>query len=373
MASQTNPPELNYQRLTFTRFIAATLVVIYHGICLGQNVFPFSQKGFYNFFIHGNLAVIYFFYLSGIIMGFAYLKKNDNPKKYYISRFARIYPMYFFGIILTLLYPIYSNLIDWTFNTDHFPLKIALKNGLKETYFGFLKDFKGFMLNIFLVQTWFEEYRYSISSPNWSLSVEIFFYLISPFLYPFFKKANLKFLIISSFSLVLLTLIIYYFLHENLKSGVPLWYLNLFYLGICVVLFIEKKLKYDLPAVKTITFSLLCITLFSLILIINFYFLKTDLETAITPFIMAFVFWIISDNKNLRWLEKPFFILLGEISYCIYILHFQITIYAEKILNHVPISQTFKFYFTYALIILVSYLCFIFIEKPLRNKINSWI
>ena len=138
MASQTNPPELNYQRLTFTRFIAATLVVIYHGICLGQNVFPFSQKGFYNFFIHGNLAVIYFFYLSGIIMGFAYLKKNDNPKKYYISRFARIYPMYFFGIILILLYPIYSNLIDWTFNTDHFPLKIAIKNGLKETYFGFV-------------------------------------------------------------------------------------------------------------------------------------------------------------------------------------------------------------------------------------------
>lgn len=369
MQHQTLGNVFNFHRLTFTRFVAATLVIIYHGICLGQNVYPFSEKYFYDIFIHGNLAVIYFFYLSGMIMGFAYSTKKENKRKYFLSRFARIYPMYFVGIILMIIYPIYSHLIDWGMGVEHVSFKMALKDGLRESLSGFIKDLKPYLLNFFLIQTWIEKYRYSISSPNWSLSVEVFFYLIFPFIFKYLKKASLRFLVGSSFLVVLLTLICYFILNDSLKSGIPFWYFNLFYLGICMVLVLEKNQSVNNGLLQLGNMKILSLSLFCFVIVVSIYFKKFDYEATLTPIIMLFVFWIISDS-NLSWLEKPGFTILGEISYCMYILHFQITVYAQKVLNYTNTSDTFRFYIIFILILIISYLFFKILEKPMRNHIN---
>ena len=84
-------------QLTFTRFIAAFLLFVYH--------FREIKSG-----EHLNLGVSYFYVLSGFVMILAYGKKEHiSPKEYYINRLARIYPLH----IMTLLLAIVANLFKY--------------------------------------------------------------------------------------------------------------------------------------------------------------------------------------------------------------------------------------------------------------------
>ena len=138
-------------QLTITRFVAALSVVLFHG---GRRLafvrhFPMLAAG--------PTAVGYFFVLSGFVMALVYYRPGVpfNFRNYLLARFSRIYPVYILSFVLTCLH--YLNILSRIK-----PPKV--------------------WANVFLYQAWIPDYALSFNIAAWSLSVEVFFYLLLPVL-----------------------------------------------------------------------------------------------------------------------------------------------------------------------------------------------
>ena len=154
---------IKIEQLTFTRFIAAILIVIFH---YGKES-PLFNNSYIDFIIvQANIGVSYFFLLSGFVMMIAYANKEKIEWfKYFKNRFARIYPIYFGALAIILGVQVLTNSIN----------------------------LEGFLLNVFMIQSWLPEKAQIFNPVAWSLSVEFFFYLSFPFIYNFYiKKFDLK-------------------------------------------------------------------------------------------------------------------------------------------------------------------------------------
>ena len=154
------PPNGYVPALTGLRAIAAYLVFMHHynPASPGTLVHRLADQGY--------IGVTIFFVLSGFLIyhryGDAYLsQKNWSWRTYLQNRFARIYPLY--GVLLlatTGAYWLAGRPMSW-------PL---------------------FGLNVTLLKGFFDAYKFSGIAQSWSLTVEISFYLLAPFLFVASKR-----------------------------------------------------------------------------------------------------------------------------------------------------------------------------------------
>ena len=81
--------------LTGSRFVAAYAILILHGTAFG-----YTLPSWLNL----SQAVSYFFVLSGFILGYRYpaLPDRHAVARFYWARFARIWPMLFLTLMLSL-------------------------------------------------------------------------------------------------------------------------------------------------------------------------------------------------------------------------------------------------------------------------------
>ena len=90
--------------LTSLRFFFAFCVFLCHLYFLRES--KFFHSIFTNVLSEGFLGVGFFFILSGFILALNYKdkfrKKTISLKKFYISRFARIYPMHFITLLAAI-------------------------------------------------------------------------------------------------------------------------------------------------------------------------------------------------------------------------------------------------------------------------------
>ncbi len=147
------PPVLG--ALTSLRFLIALHVGFYHFVR------PFRLWGpLASFFGAGYTGVSFFFLLSGFILTYAHAREYEagrgSPRRFWIARFARIYPVYLLGV-LSATY-IYRGLLAFRIE------RVAL------------------IANVFMVQSWSSRLVRYFNVPAWSLSCEAFFYLLFPFL-----------------------------------------------------------------------------------------------------------------------------------------------------------------------------------------------
>jgi peptidoglycan/LPS O-acetylase OafA/YrhL len=108
----------------------------------------------------GHVAVGIFFLLSGFILAYNYDLSGWSrkmTKKFSIARFARIYPVYLFGILC--LAP--------------FWIKTMLRAPLEQSSMA--------SLHFAMLQSWFPLDSWHWNTPSWSISNEVFFYLLFPF------------------------------------------------------------------------------------------------------------------------------------------------------------------------------------------------
>src|SRR5262249_45008339 len=79
--------------LTGSRFVAAFAILVLHSAALGYSLPPWLDLG---------QAVSYFFVLSGFILGYRYPELPDRRAvaRFYWARFARIWPVHFFCLLL---------------------------------------------------------------------------------------------------------------------------------------------------------------------------------------------------------------------------------------------------------------------------------
>lgn len=345
---------MRIEQLTFTRFVAAISIVIFH---YGQNSILFNNQYVSFVFKQANVGVSYFFILSGFVMIVAYQNENKiNFAEFIKNRLARIYPVYILAIFIILGIKIFSDI-----------------------------NFKDLLLNILMIQSWVPGKALTINNPGWSLSVELFFYSIFPFLVnKVYRKQKLNnitiwivlFWIISQILFQLITRnsikVPYYEIKDVLYN--PIMHLNEFLVGNLTGLFFIRKLgskqnNYT-PVIVLIIVTLLVLLKFPIGL--NFH--NGFLCLLFVPLILLIS---LSNDKITKAFTTSNFVFLGEISFGIYILQAPVwTIFSDYRLEkyfsiHKESDSTISFLIRLIILIICSSLSYRYFEKPLRNKLKK--
>ena len=351
---------MQINQITFTRFIAALTVVFFH---YGSHTLPDSLPWLKESLTAGPIAVNYFYVLSGFIMAIAYYKINPekplNKKRYWIARFARIYPVYLVALLLMAVAS-FSDL-------GQKPLALPL--------------------HITMLQAWFTGYPMTLNNPGWSLSVEAFFYLCFPFLLAMIYRYGLK-------QLTVITLIFWLVTQYVLLSGInspdytvngalhdfvyynPLMHINAFLAGlVCGVLF-KKNAETRLPS-STLwllgSIALIVILLEARPMIESLIGLNIAYTNGlIAPAFLVFI-WLLASNKGRisKWLSHPILVLLGEASFSLYILQKPVFgIYNKVLEKRLNLGDVADFYVALTLLIIVSIASYKLFETPARTLIN---
>jgi peptidoglycan/LPS O-acetylase OafA/YrhL len=346
---------MRIEQLTFTRFIAAVGIVFFH---FGKGISPFNSGILATIVNNANLGVGYFFVLSGLVMVVAYQNANKpvNTANYYFKRLAKIYPMYLLSLLVMLV------------------LAGAINAGK-------------LISEVFLVQSFFPDYTFAYNWPDWSLSVEVVFYLLFPIVYNhFYLKKSFRIISISVLAFWLASQLLIFawpysaLLYSNipfyaLKFG-PLFHLNEFFSGNLIGLLIIQLHEKNNPAKrKRLLFPLLLILPVSaaLVLTMKAYHLKPEINLhngllllLYTPCILLLA---LSKGRFSKVLSSKSLVFAGEISYCIYILQLPVFTVAALFIKFQ--NPALNFYSSLALLLVASALAYNFIEEPCRRLVKK--
>lgn len=338
-------------QLTFSRFIAAIAIVIFH---FRENVFPFSIESVNNFISYFNVLVSYFFVLSGFILTIN-SKNVANLNHFYINRFSRIYPLYFFALLLTLI-------LIFSARTP------------KDTV-----SFNKVFLSVFLIQSWFREYALTYNFPAWSLSVEAFFYLIFPFTIGSFQKLKIKTLLfLTGLFWVVMQIVFVIMINKGdfFVLSNPLFHLSTFLFGMAAGRIFKNKSDVLIKNIRTIEIlsAVSVIVLCFLIISKNLLFNKFYQNGLLAPVFVLLIYTIaLSKQRVLRFFTSKRLEYLGEISYGIYILQFPVSILVFGVIDRIKkLSPTASFYIYSIILVGVAALTYEFIEKPCRRMIRNF-
>jgi peptidoglycan/LPS O-acetylase OafA/YrhL len=346
---------MRIEQLTFTRFIAAISIVVYH---FGMGLYPFSTDAVSFLFKQANLGVSYFFILSGFVMIIAY---GGNPTcrinsgKYFTNRFARIYPAYFLALMILVVYYMIRS-----------------------------KSYSGvaFGLNLLVIQSWFPSYPLTLNGPGWSLAVEFFFYALYPFLFNrIYSRAGLKKLIFPILAVWIVTQVFFNIMinssfyqgspsnSHNLLYYFPLMHLNEFLVGNLGGLFL---LRLKDRTVKNLHFPII------LLMVVFFLMLRFPLPWSYHNGLLAIIFvpFLVLLSLDKGFISRIFnlkpLVFLGEISYSIYIFQLPVFFWLKGFMTYLGITNAYAVFYIFLIcLIITSGLSYVFIETPVRNAIKS--
>lgn len=343
-------------QLTTTRFFAALSVVLYHGWReLGiLSLFPMLTSG--------PTAVSYFFVLSGFVITLAYYRPDArfDFRNYFVARFSRIYPVYILAFVLTCLY--YLEILS------------KVKSGK-------------ILANIFLYQAWMPRYGQSFNIVAWSLSVEVFFYIVFPFLAIFIKRFTVNQLLWISMGFWMISQITHSILYTLLMPEQSIWlnyfppfHLNAFFLGMAGgVWYLSnaahqriKQFTNRVLLIISLGFVLLMISLREYIPTFLHYF-SLDIGL-LAPFFLVIVLALAFDTTSLsQRLKHPWLVLLGDSSYALFILHIPFLWLFTSLLGMTgtAIADSTKFSIHFLVSISLSILVFKYVERPARDWLRS--
>ena len=179
-------PKNNFKAIDGIRAIAVLWVIIFHIWIFQHNTFPnilgeVAQNPLLVWITKGDLGVDLFFVISGFLIGSILFKeykrtKTLNFKSFYLRRFLRLFPVYFFSMIIALYFLDGNGSERWTTAWSNL---IYVNNYVFKSYMGW----------------------------TWSLAIEEQFYIVIPFLivflFPKFRKKRVLFTILAIIPIVL--------------------------------------------------------------------------------------------------------------------------------------------------------------------------
>jgi len=356
--------------LTSLRFFFA-LAVFAHHIILNVNRFINLPGDVSRILDEGFIGVGFFFILSGFVLTYSYQNKiltnTTNKKDFYIARFARIYPMHLFMLLFVLL----KNYVLFTPET---PFNIGT-----------------FFINLFLLQSFVPETSiyFSFNDVSWSLSDEMFFYLCFPFLIPLLSKlkVNIKFL-----SVLIMAVIVFI---VNLQLNTPeekfaILYINPFMriFDFILGIYICKTWLHLKDKVIKLNFNLLEIG--SVVILFAFVYLSVYFPLSYRysiyywiPIAILLVTFAFQKGIISKVISKRIFVLLGEASFCFYMIHVQwiqsMKTFMFSLKDWLPADNPLVsmsvfagvFILTFAGICLLSIALHLCIEKPMNKYIKK--
>ena len=351
--------------LTSFRFFAALAVFLSHLTFLSN--FNETEWIFEKIFYEGYLGVTFFFILSGFILTYNYHEKFDEINKEKIkgflkARIARIYPVYLLTFVIAI------------------PLSIGVI--LKEPLIYLVVG----IINLLMLQSFIPvpSVYFSFNGPSWSISVEMFFYVLFPFLiYLVMQKVKISkkiWLLLFVCFVYICGLILAYYMRDSelahwLFYILPIFRILDFIIGIIISLwFIRVKQKgLIIASVRLMTYMEFTAIL---LLILVFYFHENVHQTLrfwgyYQP-IMILIIGVFAFQKGYisKLLSNERLIYLGEISFSFYMIHQLVIRYATNvsIINSNPIVFIL---FTLLVSLIASHLIYKYYEIPMKVKINK--
>lgn len=374
------------------RFILALTVAIGHfyNFIGGRRVYHIPLIGGM-----GAVAVDGFIIITGFLMMYNYILRENTElynspktfKRFWMRRLFRLYPVYLIAILIAyLLFPLNNSQQIWV---------LQYFNGNNINAWGSEVVSKGFpnisdlLSHLTVTHGLVPQYASGVLGSAWSLSLEMQFYLLFPFIVlTFFQNKNKLLIKYKAILLYIFALVTSIILCKNNFYGLPstiLHRLPLFLFGMMLAMSIQKKIKS-----KYLVISLLTILPYELILD-----LKQNWATCIIiVFIVVMMYlddmWYNKNRKGYLFLNHIRLLLSNRvskfganISYSLYLMHlliipfvYQISIKVGMMINlskFAIIAVAFIIFICVSL--LLCNLIYIYIEKPFiklgRNLISQ--
>ena len=351
-----------FKNFNAIRFLAA-FGVIFHHFMISNNLIDDSMLGEFALSI-GKLSVVLFFTLSGFLITFLLLteyEKNNsiNIKHFYIRRILRIWPLYYFVVLLSLYFLNTNIFFRWVPMSDSIQHDFLIKNIL----YLFMLPNVGYAFG----------YHLPYADQTWSIGVEEQFYLFWPPLLFLFKNPAKP--IISVIVVYLMVKVgLYYFnpFHHSLLTYWSILCFDVMALGGGAALIVFKFNRVN----GSIFFNKLFIVLFLTIMIslllfsVNFGVLHYEVYALFFCYLLIV---LAKHNKKIPLFSSSIVDYLGKISFGLYMYHF-IAIRVVYIFNYKfplysnPLSNFLLVTLTTIVISAISYevLEKFFIKKKLR-------
>jgi peptidoglycan/LPS O-acetylase OafA/YrhL len=341
--------------LTAMRGLAAWWVVFYHF----RDEVPQALFGstLYSVISHGDLAVDFFFELSGFVIALRYADQFSQAywtvyKEFLIARLARLYPAYISVLVLFIANPISVLLFSMIKNPG-------------ERY-----DPLYLLLSIPMIQNWGFTNSVGWNIPAWSVSTEWAAYLCFPcyiWVVSSFGVTSLRRGLVALGFLVGLTIACYISGH-NLTDDIPQFGLLrcLFEFGVGVSI---QRIWYYWGSTRAWHSVAGLLTALGLG---TTYVLGLMPDFAVLPAAFALLILTSSAEQNFgRLLSWRVLIILGEVSYSTYLIHYFVKDWVKFLLvGHV--SSPFLIMATYLGVVLVlSIALYNGIERPSRFMVRS--
>jgi len=339
--------------LNALRFFAAYLVLMHHSETIRRKYGLFNFESL-SLFRNGSLAVSFFFVLSGFLITYLLMEeiartKTVSIRGFYVRRILRIWPLYFFMVILGLfVVPFLLQMLHYDQALPYNPF----------TAFGMYFFFLSFLVNAL--------YGSHLLEPLWSIGVEEYFYLIWAPLMKYSKGSVLRMIV----SVLVL---------KNLLLVAMLWVGAEKY---PVAYDVLGSLKFELMATGGLgaywvfkdraavgghfLFGKPFQVLFLTVLVMRLCFHFALVENGVQPYVALFntplvsqqlegllFLWLILNTsvneKTILKLDKPVLNKLGEISYGLYVYQmvviFGVILLGKKVLLHLsPGVATLGYY-----------------------------
>ncbi len=298
----TQPTNMRFVALDSWRGICACLVAVFH--------FPaFSHIYDLTFIRNSDLFVDFFFVLSGFIISYTYTQRLTcfrDLQRFIFLRFFRLYPLHLFMLLLFVQFKMFNSgeityiLTHETNNLYSIVSNLLLINGL----------------NVHASLTW--------NVPSWSISTEIFTYLIFAVLVVMAPGRHRYW--IGVLSVVSLVLLVTY-------HGWDIFATNDYGLLRCVYGFCTGVLVYRLYAsawmdrqfrpfvsARADWVELICVS----VVLLSVMTPVARSLSLLAPLMFAGIVLIFADEAGMlsRILRRPGFLLIGTLSYSIYMTHY---------------------------------------------------
>jgi peptidoglycan/LPS O-acetylase OafA/YrhL len=357
--------------LTSLRFFAAFHVLLFHTYAIGT---AFGPIWFQKLSAIGYIGVSFFFVLSGFILVYTYAGRPLSLGAFWRTRFARVYPVYAFALLISLPFFLWS--------VRHFreiPVPFILFQAMHAKLAA--------TLEILLLQSWVPQAALSWNAVGWSLSVEAFFYLMFPFLllrYERLQRRGLLLLIVACCVLSNVVSVGYALLRPdglvhpgsdvytsamNFVKFFPLVRLPEFVLGMaCGLLFLKSPRNSRLGGALIAGGVLSIIAIALAAKWIPYAVIHTAL---LAPAFAAIVYGVASRPNWAGILENRGLVLLGNASYSFYLIHVNVVFQFFRGPTGQVRNANFRgLAMCLAVVLAISIPIYLLIEEPARRKLR---
>ena len=287
----------------------------------------------------GAKGVQLFYFISAFTLFLSYNnRKNDENfpgSNFFIRRFFRIAPLYYFAII-------------------YYTVKLLLFDGV-------IVSFKEILFNFTFTHGFSPIFINHLVPGGWSIAVEMSFYIMVPFLMSKINNIN-KAVVFLLISLFIRFIFAEYFKLNPVDSNVKInndylyWYLPnqlpCFAIGI-LFYFILEDVKLEIKNTMVIGLLVLLGSILCIVdqLFIGLNFFSWDFLFSLGFFVLA----IGLSNNKIPFLVNKFSIVCGKYSYSMYIIHFIVLFWIDELgINFYFIHNSTIFHFVVYYLIVIA-------------------